>query len=122
MKHLTLPKLTPRKQSARSALALTSHLTQRPSRLCRQVEETRQRLGRLRQLMTSVEEAHASGQRLSEAVPHQLTELLASVGQLSGQPPSADDSGDGTDRAQDDGQRSVGTDTDHGVTEQAGRT
>ena len=58
------------------------------------MEETRQQLGRLRQLMSSVEEAHASGQRLSEAVPHQLTELLAGVGQLDGcqqQPAAAAD-------------------------------
>lgn len=70
-----------------------------------QVEESRRQLGRLRQLMTSVEEAHASGQRLSESVPHQLTELLASVSQLSSQPQSAD-GGDGSDRAQHDGHSS----------------
>ena len=82
-------------------------------RILRQVEESRQQLGRLRQLMTSVEEAHASGQRLSEAVPYQLTELLASASQLSSQPASADsepaDDGPGTDRPREDGQRSVGS-------------
>lgn len=73
-----------------------------------EVEESRQQLTRLRQLMTSVEQAHASGQRLSEAVPHQLTELLASASQLNSLPPSADsepaDGAPGTDRAHDDGQ------------------
>ncbi|KAF0292587.1 hypothetical protein FJT64_009401 [Amphibalanus amphitrite] len=60
--------------------------------MLRQVEEARTQLGRLRHLMAAVEQAHASGQRLSEAVPHQLTELLASA-----------QSADGTDGAPDDG-------------------
>jgi len=60
-------------------------------RRAQQVAEQKEQLERMKQLMTSVEEAHASGQRLSDAVPHQLTELLASVNQLDKQLPAAAD-------------------------------